>query len=321
MKKYILFGCISPVVLMLSACVWAEESLTITTYYPSPQGVYKQLKLYPHNVPPACNAANEGWMYYNNITSTFEVCTDVSGVFAYRQSGLYALDGSNLTVANQSWSLGMGPDPVASKIGVDINYTGSRGVVVSRMNTDIPAFGMYARDDSRWGFTSDTAAGRLTLWNYNNTWVRVEAPLVISRDGKVGLGTFDPQDRLHVNGTVNITNRTILGCRDGFWPVADGRICMEATMRGPADAWTAIGTCKGIVPGCRVCTHTDFQQACGAGRTPYTTSTGWYGDHGVSSGGNWDDEYGTWNTASCSNNNDGPANEAAAASFNYRCCY
>jgi hypothetical protein len=43
-----------------------SESLTITTYYPSPYGVYRNLRLHPSNVPIA--NVDRGLMYYDNGT-------------------------------------------------------------------------------------------------------------------------------------------------------------------------------------------------------------------------------------------------------------
>ena len=116
-----------------------------------------------------------------------------------------------------------------------------------------------------------------------------------------------------------------LPCRPGFLSIADGRICMDATgVRAAATMGTAIGTCKALAPGCRVCTHNDFQQACGAGiGNPYGgIAQGWYGDHSIIVGGNADDEFLTWNQVACADNNDGPALESVAANvLPYRCCY
>jgi len=151
----------------------------------------------------------------------------------------------------------------------------------------------------------------------------------IQADGNVGIGTTSPGAKLDVNGD------TRFGCRSGFWTVADGRICIEQTLRGPALMNTAttgaIATCQNVAPGCRVCTHNDMQQGCGAGINPYAGSTtGWYGDHGTalagfpagSADGNWDDEYGTWNRDFCDSNNDGPAyHSSTGAEHYYRCCY
>jgi len=51
--------------LFVVSFVYAQnnETLTITTYYPSPYGVYRNLKLSPSNEPTA--GVSEGVMYYN----------------------------------------------------------------------------------------------------------------------------------------------------------------------------------------------------------------------------------------------------------------
>jgi len=51
-----------------------EESYTITTYYPSPYGVYKELKLYPNTSPNPCDINNKGAMYYNDADNQVYVC-------------------------------------------------------------------------------------------------------------------------------------------------------------------------------------------------------------------------------------------------------
>ena len=152
---------------------------------------------------------------------------------------------------------------------------------------------------------------RLQLETYNSSGTSTGVMSLLASNGNVGIGTVSPQAMLHVNGPV------IVGCRGGFWTAADGRICVDSTLRGPNNAWDAIGVCKGIAPGCRVCTHTDLQQACGSGiANPYGAGAGWYGDHG---GG--DNTYAIWNRDYCDNDNDGPIIGANDASLNYRCCY
>ncbi len=52
------------------------ETFTITTYYPSPYGVYKELRLYPNTSPNPCdsNSNNKGAMYYNDSDNQVYVC-------------------------------------------------------------------------------------------------------------------------------------------------------------------------------------------------------------------------------------------------------
>lgn len=146
---------------------------------------------------------------------------------------------------------------------------------------------------------------------------------------------------------------SISACRSGFWSVSDGHLCMESTLRQArsidgynsspqASTSNAIYTCMHAGPGARVCTHNDFQQACGSklmGGLPDVDpyggqSVGVYGDHasihagqttfnpGGAPTGHTDDVFLTWNGSSCSANNDGPGrHEAETSLFSYRCCY
>ena len=50
-----------------AVCLAAQdENLTITTYYPSPHGVYRSIRFYPSAPPDCLDASDEGLMYYNS---------------------------------------------------------------------------------------------------------------------------------------------------------------------------------------------------------------------------------------------------------------
>jgi hypothetical protein len=52
-----------------------DETLTVTTYYPSPFGSYNELQLYPHNTPvTTCNASTEGTLYYDSGDNQIKQC-------------------------------------------------------------------------------------------------------------------------------------------------------------------------------------------------------------------------------------------------------
>jgi len=61
--------CLLIVFLSMTTLAFAQgesEQLTITTYYPSPYGVYKTLRIFPYNdAPPTCNPDNRGLLYYS----------------------------------------------------------------------------------------------------------------------------------------------------------------------------------------------------------------------------------------------------------------
>ncbi|MCX5705146.1 MAG: hypothetical protein NTZ92_03690 [Candidatus Omnitrophica bacterium] len=73
-------------VVMVFSLVFAQETLTISTYYPSPYGSYNELQLVPHtpNVT-VCNAAGEGTMYYDSAANDLRVCAEQAvGVYGLR---------------------------------------------------------------------------------------------------------------------------------------------------------------------------------------------------------------------------------------------
>lgn len=82
---------------LFSFCYAQEESLTITTYYPSPYGVYKTLRLYPGGSPAPndnCLEEDEGALvYYKNPTDYTKnkvlVCKQTGpAIYQWQSSGL-----------------------------------------------------------------------------------------------------------------------------------------------------------------------------------------------------------------------------------------
>jgi hypothetical protein len=53
-----------------------EETITITTYYPSPYGVYNELRLFPQSEPSAaCGVGREGTMYFDSEDNVAYICS------------------------------------------------------------------------------------------------------------------------------------------------------------------------------------------------------------------------------------------------------
>jgi hypothetical protein len=71
MKISIITGLIF--IVCVTACVFssaqAEESITITTYYPSPYGVYSSLRLFP-NTKDQSFPCDSGELYFSNVTGS-----------------------------------------------------------------------------------------------------------------------------------------------------------------------------------------------------------------------------------------------------------
>lgn len=83
---------------ILSVCLAAQtENVNITTYYPSPQGVYKVLRLYPTKATPDLNVP--GTIYYNNTTDQVLLYSNSSGTPAW---GPFGRSSSVLVQANKT---------------------------------------------------------------------------------------------------------------------------------------------------------------------------------------------------------------------------
>lgn len=52
------------------------EEITLTTYYPSPYGVYSEMRLYPklESQATVCDQSQEGLMFYDKDSHTLKVC-------------------------------------------------------------------------------------------------------------------------------------------------------------------------------------------------------------------------------------------------------
>jgi hypothetical protein len=86
-----------------------EEAITITAYYPSPYGVYSDLRLYPQPAKDEslCTPAQEGLMYYNQDESRVEVCR--GGVWESLGGGWWTSDDDqNIYNTNEGGNVGVG---------------------------------------------------------------------------------------------------------------------------------------------------------------------------------------------------------------------
>lgn len=77
-NKNLLFFLIIMLCLVFCAAAYAQERLTITTYYPSPYGVYKTLRLFPDAIGLGGACAAEGEMQYSSSVHMLLVCTNTT---------------------------------------------------------------------------------------------------------------------------------------------------------------------------------------------------------------------------------------------------
>lgn len=83
MRKYYILGLIALVCIIIGFA-WADQA-SLTTYYPAPDGVYRQMKLYPTDVfAPGGGCADKGALYFDDSENEIQVC---NGVFWQRLGG------------------------------------------------------------------------------------------------------------------------------------------------------------------------------------------------------------------------------------------
>ena len=91
---------------LLISPAFCDETLALTTYYPSPHGVYKSLTLFPSDdFDPIGACTNEGEMYYDDSDDKIYVC---DGIVWQPLSGYWTLAGINLHPNDMNWNVGIG---------------------------------------------------------------------------------------------------------------------------------------------------------------------------------------------------------------------
>ncbi len=101
-----------------------NETMTIVTYYPSPYGVYKNLRLFP-SPAPACNSDSEGTLYYDSTVNELKLCREAT-TFPFNfywqtlgQGNLWKLEGNNLLhPAQDAYNVGIGLNNPVNKLDV-----------------------------------------------------------------------------------------------------------------------------------------------------------------------------------------------------------
>ncbi|MGE0268491.1 MAG: tail fiber domain-containing protein [Candidatus Omnitrophota bacterium] len=184
------------ITLMVMPVLAQAETLTMTTYYPSPFGVYQSLRLAPNASPPACSVSTTGTMYVD-VSGDLQFCDGTS----YTNSvGEWTLDGTDLYPI--SWStadIGIGTNIPATKLHVQSAATDFTAIRIQ--NTDAA--------DSVW----ELRAHQTSLTDGFSIWGGAEGAeafrLGITSAGNVGIGTTSPTSELEVNGDVELTNDLI----------------------------------------------------------------------------------------------------------------
>ncbi len=182
------------------ALVGAEESISIISYYPSPYGVYNEMRLFPHAAPvTVCDVSTEGTMFYNSTAGEVQICTGIGGWGG--SSSFWAGSGNNIYNTNSGY-VGVGTNNPDSPFHV---YAAT-GYGEVRIKVDEPtrSADVHYKADSREWSTGVAGSNHGDL--SNSFWIKDETAnkvrLAIKTDGRVGIGTEMPKGKLDINGTL-----------------------------------------------------------------------------------------------------------------------
>ncbi|MFA5271154.1 MAG: hypothetical protein WC412_02285 [Candidatus Omnitrophota bacterium] len=215
------------------------ETLTITTYYPAPFGVYRNLRLFPTPTADAgiCDNAHtdsEGIVYYDNTLNRLRVCTLQGGILSWQDVG-----GSFWTFVDNpapimdfiypndnNWNVGIGTNNPQRKLHV-VDVNSGTPSVLSIQNTDTTdgnglclsfrgvTTGVGADNFSEFAavkgrFISHLESGRIGALDFhvagpiNSVHVPVMTINGTNRNVGIDIGEGIPQAKLEVKGTVKI---------------------------------------------------------------------------------------------------------------------
>jgi len=221
MKKLILtIG----LIVLFSTGVLAE-TYTLNSFYPTPIGVYSKLRLYPNDDQPAI--CTIGQLYVSTLNELY-FCSDVGGGIGNwfpMGSSYWSEENNNVfpeNFANSSLYLGIGTSEPTEKMTLvstdntklefsEDTITGSISLT-HQTSASAPnsSFDILREGEIRIRLTSDEniissqdgSKGYVSFFNnYENA---SEAEVMTVRNGRVGIGTNNPSDTLHVMGNAEV---------------------------------------------------------------------------------------------------------------------
>ena len=171
------------------------ETLSLSTYYPAPFGVYNQLRLVPLGADPACNANNSGLMWILNASGQLRYCIGgtarvITTTWTQNANSLYPTD-----IANPALRVGIG---TGAAIPAQRLHVLATGPTIMRVEGSVSAPKIeFAQANAAQGYLSTSAAAAINI--ENNAQV---VQMTVTQAGDVGIGIGVPLEKLHVQGNV-----------------------------------------------------------------------------------------------------------------------
>ncbi len=218
------------IVFFISSSVFAEERITLTTYYPSPFGAYDRLQLVPR--PQITKAPCDlGLMYFRETDNLLQVCeADRNGNPVWGPVGLWTKSGDNIYPKDGTdINVGIGTATPEAKLNVkgDVRIQGRCGIFTDITHNAVLSVGEAALLDDTWGHpipgTGMSAAfsGNVGIKTPATNYEALKINAIQSQVRIDGDGANPDVDVLHVEsssvGTISINAKTKGGTGiDGF---------------------------------------------------------------------------------------------------------
>lgn len=143
-KKAFILCSFLTALLLAPILIQAQENITITTYYPAPFGVYKTLRLFPHDdfdLWDSCDSIGD--MYYDASDDAVYACRsgiwgDTTDPNRVSPIGYWVLDQDNgylyspdVLSSTVDWDVGIGTATPEAKLDVDGDIRASGGIATA----------------------------------------------------------------------------------------------------------------------------------------------------------------------------------------------
>jgi len=216
MKRHsFLIGSLISIIFVGVCFAQSTETITLTTYYPAPHGVYRELRLYPHSTSSVCDAAHletEGTLVYTD-TGQLRYCDGTAWrtitnflTFDDANDYLYTNDAETAEI----WKVGIGTKIPGALL--DIKEQGALGaanilkISSADPNSDLTLYTSGNAGDVKYNFKTRNGANEYDT-------------LTIDNLGNIGVADTDPE--IKVAGTGGYIDAKDVWLRDiGAWASA-----------------------------------------------------------------------------------------------------
>ncbi|MFA5059348.1 MAG: hypothetical protein WC676_01815 [Candidatus Omnitrophota bacterium] len=189
---------------ILPAIVSAQnsETISLTTYYPAPFGVYDRMQITPHNPAvalPACTNAIRGMMFYDDANNVVVVCQGTGPSWSSLGSQ-WTQVGNNLYPTNINSLVGIGTATPTARLHVHGSVTAG--------NDAVYLYNAFGGGGGRTLRVANNTGNVSPLASFENSGV---GPTATFTGGRVGIGTNAPDSDtlLHVeNGSILFNGTT-----------------------------------------------------------------------------------------------------------------